>query len=209
MSLLYIIEGGGWLMLPILACSVIALTIVLERMWSLRRRRILPPKLLLALRAWAHQGRVGNASVQDVAGSSPLGRLVVTALRNRHESRERLRTAIEERGRQITHELERFLNTLGTIAAITPLLGLLGTVFGMIEVFTVISTQGSGDAEILAGGISKALLTTAAGLTVAIPSLLFYRYFQGKVDALVLQMEQEAVHLLDILKSGSDREEQV
>ena len=117
--------------------------------------------------------------------------------------REIIREAVEDTGRHVVHELERYLNTLGTIAAITPLLGLLGTVFGMIEVFNVISVRGSGDAQLLAGGISQALITTAAGLTVAIPTLLFYRYFRGKIEALVVRLEEQSNHLMQMLPEPS------
>ncbi len=198
---LELIKAGGWLMLPILACSVVALAIILERFWALRRGRVLPRKLVTELRHWAKGGKVTQTNLDALVARSPLGRIVATALTNRFRRREIVKESIEDAGRHVVHELERFLNTLGTIAAITPLLGLLGTVFGMIEVFNVISVHGSGDSQILAGGISKALITTAAGLTVAIPSLLFYRYFRGRVDELVVSMEQEAMLLVDLVHS--------
>jgi biopolymer transport protein ExbB len=135
---------------------------------------------------------------------SPLGHVITVGLLNRARGREVVKESIEDAGRLVVHQLERFLNTLGTIAAITPLLGLLGTVFGMIEVFSVISAQGTGDATVLAGGISKALITTATGLTVAIPSLLFYRYFRGRVERLVVKMELEVMRLLDVLQSSPE-----
>ncbi len=194
-----LMTAGGWLMWPILICSLAATTIIVERLWTLRRRKVLPPKLLIALQGWAHQGRVGTVNLDDIAKASPLGRLVVEAIQSRHLDRDQIKTRVEDQGRVVTHQMERFLNTLGSIASVTPLLGLLGTVFGMIEVFTVISSEGTGNAEILAGGIGQALVTTAAGLTVAVPSLLFYRYLQGRVDELVLEMEQHVIHLTDLL----------
>jgi biopolymer transport protein ExbB len=201
-----VIKAGGWLMIPILVCSLVASTIIVERLWSLRRARVLPERLLEALREWSEGGMVSLAKLDKLTMQSPLGRIVAVGLVNRARGREIVKETIEDTGRYVVHQLERFLNTLGTIAAITPLLGLLGTVFGMIEVFTVISVQGTGDAEQLAGGISKALITTAAGLTVAIPTLLFYRYFRGKVDALVLHMELEVMRLVDLIHAGGQEE---
>lgn len=201
--MLEVIKGGGWLMLPIVACSVIALTIIVERLWALRRSRVLPSRLVQALRQWGEGEKISLSNLDKLAMQSPLGKIVAVGLMNRARGREIVKESIEDIGRHVVHQLERFLNTLGTIAVITPLLGLLGTVFGMIEVFTVISVQGTGDAGLLAGGISKALITTAAGLTVAIPSLLFYRYFHGKVQALVLHMELEVMRLIDLLHGNS------
>lgn len=192
-------------MAPILACSVIALAIIVERIWSLRRNRVCPARLVAELRYWAEGGQISEANLDDLVVSSPLGKIVAAGLRNRFREREIIKENIEDIGRHVVHQLERFLNTLGTIAAITPLLGLLGTVFGMIEVFSVISVQGAGDPQTLAGGIGQALITTAAGLAVAIPSLLFYRYFRGKVDELVVNMEQEAMLLVDVIHSDERR----
>lgn len=203
--MLEVIKAGGWLMLPILACSVIALTIIVERFLSLRHQRVLPAALVKTLHAWGKMGKIPDINLDRLA-VSPLGRIVMAGLTNRQHGREIVKESIEDTGRHVVHELERFLNTLGTIAAITPLLGLLGTVMGMIEVFTVISVEGAEDAEQLAGGISQALITTAAGLTVAIPSLLFYRYFSGKVDTLVVRMEEEALRLVDIIHTSSSEE---
>ena len=204
--MLELIQAGGWLMLPILACSVFALAIIIERLWSLRRARVLPARLVETLRHWRESGQIDQISLDKLL-ESPLGRIVAAGLLNRFQGREIVKERIEDTGRHVVHQLERFLNTLGTIAAITPLLGLLGTVFGMIEVFTVISVQGSGDTELLAGGISQALITTAAGLSVAIPSLLFYRYFRGRVDELVVRMEQEAIYLVEVIHSSALRTE--
>ncbi len=201
--MLDVIKAGGWLMLPIIACSVIALTIIVERFLSLRQQRVLPKNLVKTLRVWSKTGKIPEINLDKLAITSPLGRIVAAGLSNRQHGREIVKESVEDTGRHVVHELERFLNSLGTIAAITPLLGLLGTVVGMIDVFTVISMEGTGEAEQLAGGISQALITTAAGLSVAIPSLLFYRYFSGKVETLVVRMEQEAMGLVDIIHTIS------
>jgi biopolymer transport protein ExbB len=200
-----VIKAGGWLMLPIIACSVIALTIIVERFLSLRHQRVLPKNLVTTLRVWGKSGKIPVINLEKLAVKSPLGRIVAAGLANREHGREIVKESIEDTGRHVVHELERFLNSLGTIAAITPLLGLLGTVVGMIDVFTVISMEGTEEAEQLAGGISQALITTAAGLTVAIPSLLFYRYFCGKVETLVVRMEEEAMRLVDIIHTMSSK----
>lgn len=194
-----VIKAGGWLMVPILACSIVAMAIILERFWSLQRKRITPKHLVAQAWHWAKNGELNEARINFLRNSSPLGRILAAGLVNRHHSREVMKEGIEETGRHIVPQLERFLNTLGTIAAITPLLGLLGTVFGMIEVFNAILEHGVGSPKELAGGISTALITTAAGLSVAIPSLMFYRYFRGRVDELVITMEQESLKLVEIL----------
>jgi len=198
------VQAGGWLMLPILLCSVIALAIVGERFWSLQTRRITPPNLVAQVWQWHKAGQLDEQHIQALAKNSPLGRILAAGLVNRHHPREIMKEAIEDVGRQVVHELDRYLNTLGTVAAVTPLLGLLGTVIGMIKVFSAIMAHGVGNPEVLAGGISQALITTAAGLSVAIPSLIFYRYFRGKVNALVLKMEEEALKMLDVMHG--DRE---
>jgi len=201
------VKAGGWLMLPILLCSVIALAIVLERFWTLRRQRIAPDNLVERVWQWARQGQLDGRRIKALQESSPLGRILAAGLVNRHHSREIMKESIEDVGRHVVHQLSRYLNTLGTIAAITPLLGLLGTVLGMIDVFAVITTQGVGDPSQLAGGISKALITTAAGLSVAIPSLIFYRYFRGVLDSLVVSMEEEALKMVEVLEGERERSE--
>ncbi len=201
------VQAGGWLMLPILLCSVIALAIVGERFWSLQTRRITPPNLVAQVWQWYKSGSLDDEHVQALAKNSPLGRILAAGLVNRHHPREIMKEAIEDVGRQVVHELDRYLNTLGTVAAVTPLLGLLGTVIGMIKVFAAITTHGVGNPGVLAGGISEALITTAAGLSVAIPSLIFYRYFRGKVNALVLKMEEEALKMLDVMHGEREARE--
>jgi len=203
---LELIKAGGWLMVPNLLCSIAALGIICERFWSLQRKRIAPPDLVIRVWHWARGGELDEARVRRLGQESPLGRILVAALRTRHRGRAEMKEHVEDVGRHVVHELERYLDGLGTIAAVTPLLGLLGTVIGMIRVFAVITTQGVGDPGVLAGGISQALITTAAGLTVAIPSLFFYRYFRGRVDELVVTMEQEALKMIEALDSVDARQ---
>ncbi|MBZ4193953.1 MAG: MotA/TolQ/ExbB proton channel family protein [Candidatus Contendobacter sp.] len=201
------VKAGGWVMLPIMACSLAAATIIIERLLALRRARVLPGQLVMLLRQWTEHGLITPSHVEALPLHSPLGRIVATGLANRHRGRAILRERVEDAGRHVVHELERFLNTLGTIAAISPLLGLLGTVAGMIKIFQIVSTQGNSNFSLLSVGIAEALVTTAAGLTVAIPSLLFYRYFHSRVDELVVRMEQETLELIDLLDAGPPGQE--
>ena len=194
-----LVIAGGWLMLPIIVCSIIALAIIAERLWTLRIKRVIPRTLVAQVWEWANEHKLDVERMQKLRSGSPLGRVLAAGLMNRNASREIMKEAIEDTGRHVVHELERYINTLGTIASISPLLGLLGTVIGMIKVFTVITTVGVGDPATLAGGISEALITTAAGLTVAIPSVIFHRYLKRKIDELVLGMEQEAMKLVEVL----------
>ena len=204
--MLELVRAGGWLMVPILLCSVTAMAIVAERFWTLQRRRVTPGNLVVQVWQWAKSGELDDDRIRTLRKSSPLGRILAAGLVNRDNSREMMKENIEDVGRHVIHDLDRYLNTLGTIASITPLLGLLGTVIGMIKVFAVITTQGVGDPGILAGGISEALITTAAGLTVAIPTLMFHRYFRGHVDELVVAMEQEALKMVEAMH-GSESEQ--
>ena len=198
--MLELMQAGGWLMLPILVCSVVASAIVLERLWTLRRRRVMPSGLVTEIWRWHREGELTDERVDAVRQGSPLGRMLTAGLINRAHSREVMKEAINDTGRQVVSELERFLNTLGTIASVAPLLGLLGTVIGMIDVFGVIMNAGVGDAGVLAGGISKALITTAAGLSVAIPTLMFYRYFNSRVSKLAIALEEQALRLVEVMK---------
>lgn len=204
--MLELIKAGGWLMWPILLCSVIAMAIIAERFWSLRKARIAPDDLVGRVWQWQKEGRLDAERIHYLRAGSPLGMVLAAGLLNRDHSREIMKEGIEEVGRHVAHELERFLNTLGTIASISPLLGLLGTVIGMIKVFTVITVQGVGDPAVLSEGISEALLTTAAGLSVAIPSLMFHRYFRGRVDDLIITMEQEALKLVEAMHGRRRKE---
>lgn len=197
--MLEIVQAGGWLMLPIIACSVIAAAIILERLWTLQPKRVLPKNLTNQVWEWARHDRLDPKHLQTLHQSSPLGQILAAGLANRNEERQVLKESIEDCGRHVVHELERYLGTLGTIAAISPLLGLLGTVVGMIEVFAAIMANGVGNPGDLAGGISQALITTAAGLSVAIPSLTAYRYLRGRIDNLVVQMEKETMKFLEML----------
>ena len=194
-----IIVSGGWLMIPILLCSVAAVAIIGERFWSLQTRKITPSNLVAQIWQWHKAGSIDDKHLEALSASSPLGRILAAGLVNWQYPREIMKESIEDTGRQVAHELERYLNSLGTIAAASPLLGLLGTVFGMIQVFSAITVHGVGNPSILAGGIAQALITTAAGLSVAIPALIFHRYFRGKIDALVLKMEEEALKMVDVM----------
>ncbi|MDP3877558.1 MAG: MotA/TolQ/ExbB proton channel family protein [Methylobacter sp.] len=194
-----IIKSGGWLMLPIILCSIGAMGIIAERFWSLRRKKILPPELVPQVWKLSREKKLDDVTLRHLKNSSPLGCILAAGLANSHHGRRFMKECVEESGRMVVHDLERFLNTLGTIALITPLLGLLGTVFGMIQVFSSLMEHGIGNPGVLAGGISVALITTAAGLTVAIPSLIFHRYFERLVDEYVVSMEEEAVKLIDML----------
>jgi biopolymer transport protein ExbB len=197
--MLEIVKSGGWLMLPIILCSVISAAIILERLWTLQPRRVLPKNLTRQVWEWVSKNQLSHTHIESLHHGSPLGEILAAGLANRHRERDIIKESIEDAGRQVVHDLERFLNSLGTIAAITPLLGLLGTVIGMVKVFAAITTHGVGDPTVLAGGISEALITTAAGLTVAIPSLIGYRYLRGRVDALAVRMEKEAVTMVEAL----------
>ena len=197
--MLELVEAGGWLMLPIIACSIIALAIIAERLWTLQVRRVLPKHLVAQVWRWDKVNQLNGDHLQALQKSSPLGRILAAGIANRNQDREIMKESIEDTGRHVVHELERYLNSLGTIAAITPLLGLLGTVIGMIKVFTAITTEGVGNPGALAGGISEALITTAAGLSVAIPTLMFYRYLRGRVQMLVVRMEQEALKMVEVM----------
>jgi len=200
-----LIQAGGWLMIPLLLCSVVALAIIAERFWSLQRKRIVPKHLVAQIWHQVKNKQMDAAQVRQLREHSPLGRVLAAGLVNMHSSREVMMDAIEDAGRHEAHGLDRFLNTLGTIAAITPLLGLLGTVVGMIDVFSAITSEGVGNAAALAGGISQALITTAAGLTVAIPSLIAFRYFRGLVDKFIVAMEQDALKLVEVIQGLRER----
>ena len=197
--MLELIKSGGFLIWPLLLCSIISLAIIAERFWSLQTKRIISTNLVIKVWEWNKKGVLDARHIEDLRVDSPLGKVLAAGLVNRKHDREVMKESIEEVGHHVAHDLERFLNTLGTIASISPLLGLLGTVVGMIKVFAVITAQGVGDPSVLAEGISEALITTAVGLTVAIPSLMFYRYFRGRVDELVVTMEQEALKMVEVM----------
>ncbi len=204
--MLELIKAGGWLMWPIIACSIVAMAIIIERLWMLRTSRVVPEDLVSQVWQLHRRQEINSSRIKSIAESSPLGRILAAGLTNRFHSKEVMKESIEEVGRQVVHELERYLNTLGTIASISPLLGLLGTVIGMIKVFAAITTAGVGNPAVLAGGISEALITTAAGLSVAIPSLMFHRYLSGRVDFLVIRMEEEALKMVEVMQGERSQE---
>jgi biopolymer transport protein ExbB len=197
-----LVKSGGWLMLPIILCSIVSIAIIAERFWSLRMDKVLPKHLVATVWNSVKNDDFQRSDIEELSRQSALGKILSAGLLNRNQPRERIKESIEERGREVVHELERFLDILGTIASITPLLGLLGTVVGMISVFAAITTHGVGDPTAMAGGISQAMITTAAGLSIAIISLVFYRYFRRKVDSIVITMELEAIKMVDVLYSN-------
>jgi len=196
------VKSGGWLMVPIILCSMVSLAIIAERFWSLRIDKVLPKHLVATVWNSVKNNTFQTSDLELLSKQSALGKILSAGLVNRNQPRERIKESIEERGREVVHELERFLDILGTIASISPLLGLLGTVVGMIAVFATITTHGVGDPGALAGGISQAMVTTAAGLSVAIVSLVFYRYFRRRIDTIVVEMEREAIKMVDVLHNN-------
>ena len=197
--MLEIIQSGGWMMVPIIIASVLALAITVERFWTLRPGKIAPPNLLSQVWGWMKNKQLDSAKIRSLKDSSPLGNVLAAGLINSRHGRQIMKESIEEVASHEIHEMERYLNALGTIAAVAPLMGLLGTVIGMIKVFAEIMAQGTGQANLLAGGISEALITTAAGLVIAIPALICHRMLQRRVDEIVVYMEQEALKLVDVL----------
>ena len=199
-----LVKSGGWLMLPIVLCSIAVLAICIERFLALNPNKISPPQTLGQVWGWIKNNQLDAAQLKSLRNSSPLGRILAAGLSNSRHGRDVMKESIQEAASHVIHDLERYLNTLGTIAAIAPLLGLLGTVIGMIKVFTEIILQGTGNAAVLAGGISEALITTAAGLSVAIPALIMHRFFSRRIDTVVVTLEQETIKLVDALHG--DRE---
>ncbi len=202
-----IVKAGGIVMVPIIFASIVAAAVFLERLWTLQSKRVVPAELTEKVWRWVEQGQITDKHIHALQQNSPLGRMLASGLANRHRSRDIIVQAVEDTGRHVVHELERFINTLGTIASISPLMGLLGTVLGMIRTFNVIRTEGIGDPASMAGGIAEALITTASGLTVAIPALLAYKFLRGRVEDLVVQMEKEAMKLVTAIdERGPDGE---
>ncbi len=199
-----IVRAGGPLMWPIIFCSIVAAAIVLERLWTLQDRRVLPRELPQKVWQLIEAGQVTDKVIAALEQHSPLGRLLAAGLANRHRPHDILMERLEDAGRHVVHELERFLNTLGTIAGISPLLGLLGTVTGIIRAFDAIQAAGMGSPRTLSGGIAEALVCTVAGLCVAIPSLIAYRYLRGKVEGIVVEMEKHAVRMADALEAAAN-----
>ncbi|PJJ97828.1 biopolymer transporter ExbB [Lysobacteraceae bacterium NML75-0749] len=197
-----LVKAGGWPMIPLLLLTLVAIAIIAERFWTLRRSEVLPQGLGDEVRNWAKRGQMEQPHIESLRATSPLGELLAAALDARHQPREIIRERVEDTGRRIVHRMEKYLNTLGSIASAGPLLGLFGTVVGMIQMFLVIGDHGVGDVNQLAGGIGKALVCAATGMIVAIPALMFHRYFKGRINGYIVEMEHEAAQLLDVLASG-------
>lgn len=198
--MLALIQAAGWPIWPLFIASVLALAIIFERAYSLRRTIVVPVNLLEQALGNLRQHGPNPDLLRALSEGSPLGRVLVAGIRNIGNSRDLMKESLEEAGRAVAHDLERYLMTLGTIASVAPLMGLLGTVVGMVEIFGSQSPTG-GNPAALAHGISVALYNTAFGLIVAIPSMIFYRFFRGRVDAFLVEMEQQAVRLVDIIHS--------
>lgn len=196
-----IILAGGWLMWPIILCSIAVVAISVERLWTLNSNKIAPKHQLAQVWTWVQNNQIDATRLRELRQSSELGKILASGLSNAQSGREVMKDSIQEAASQVIHAMERYVGALGTIAAVSPLLGLLGTVIGMIKVFVAIELEGAGNAGALAGGISEALITTAAGLTVAIPAMIMHRYFVRKIDTLVVVMEQESIKLVDALHS--------
>ncbi len=199
-----IVRAGGPLMWPIILCSILAAAIVLERLWTLQNKRVLPPELTRKVWQLVESRQISEAAITALERSSPLGRVLAAGLANRDRPREIIKERLEDTGRHVVHELERFLDALGTIAAISPLLGLLGTVTGIIKAFNAINAGGMGDPRMLSGGIAEALITTVAGLCVAIPALVGYKFLRRRVDRIVVDMEKEAILLVDAVERAGE-----
>ncbi len=193
-----IIKASGWPIWPLLFISIIAVALFIERSITLRRSKVVPPGLLGSVLNDLRKNGVNPPMISRVEAHSPLGRVLAAGLRNMDASREVMKEAIEEAGRSVAHDLERFLTTMGTIAVISPLLGLFGTIIGMIDIFASMGNAGA-NAEQLAQGISTALGATAFGLIIAIPSYIFYRHFRALVTSFVIDMEQQAVKLVEVV----------
>lgn len=204
--MLDLLKPGGIVMFPLLLCSVLALAIIIERFWTLRVSRLAPKSLVQDLWASIRKKELNARKIKELKEMAPLGRVLAAGLINAKHGRDIMKESIQEEASHVVHEMERFLTALGTIAVITPLLGLLGTVIGMIKVFAQLQLEGAGNAAALAGGISEALITTAAGMTIAIPALIFHRYFLRRVDEIVVDMEQESLRLVEVIHG--DREAQ-
>lgn len=199
-----ILKSGGWVMFPLVFASILMVGIILERFWTLRRSAVLPPKLGAEVRQWARSAKVERDHLEKLRNNSPLGAVLAVIVAHRTRSRDVIRDKAEEAGRQVVHQLGRYLNTLGTIATISPLLGLIGTVSGLIRMFMVITKAGIGDANALAGGIGEALIATAFGLCAAVIAYWFHRYLRGRVLDLAMALERESAALIDALEHPTE-----
>lgn len=193
-----IIQAAGWPIWPLIFASIVAVAIIVERFWTLRTESIAPKSLLPEVSRMVGQGGISREACSKLAQHSYLGEIFAAALLNSNNSREVIKEAVEESGRVVVHKLERYMNTLGTIATVAPLLGLLGTVIGMVELFGAFTSTGHDVAQ-FARGISVALYNTAGGIVVAVPAMIFYRYFRGRIDNFIVEMEQEAIKLVEII----------
>ncbi|MHB0888528.1 MAG: MotA/TolQ/ExbB proton channel family protein [Acidithiobacillus sp.] len=202
--MLQLFQLGGWVLPIILFAAVLALAIIGNRFWVLRRSRIAPPTLAAQVTNLVEVGKVQQAVKLLYENDTPLARLMLAALQQAGQPRDVIKEVVEETGRHEVAHLDRYLNFLGSIAGVSPLLGLLGTVFGIMSAFSAIGSVGVGDPKALASGIAEALITTASGLIVAIPSLIMYRYLRGRVDGLVLEMEREALKVVNLLAGGQE-----
>jgi biopolymer transport protein ExbB len=200
-----IVRAGGPLMWPIILCSIGAAAIILERFWTLQDKRVIPPDLTKKVAQLVESNQINDKVIAALEQNSPLGRILAAGLANRHRPREIMMERLQDTGRHVIYELERFLNSLNMIAGVSPLLGLLGTVTGIIKAFDAVQAGGMGDPRMLSGGIAEALITTAAGLCVAIPSLIGFRLLRGKVDRIVIQMEKDALRLADEVDAAAGR----
>jgi biopolymer transport protein ExbB len=199
-----LVKSGGWMMLPIILCSIIAGAIIAERLWTLRVSRVTPQHLLGKVWLLIKEKKLDQQKLRELRASSPLGEVLAAGLANSRHGREIMKECIQEAAARVIHEMERYMNALGTIASMAPLLGLLGTVLGMIQIFSAFTGSQMANASVLAGGISTALVTTAAGLIVGIPALFFHRFLQRRIDELVVGMEQEAIKLVEVVQGDRD-----
>jgi biopolymer transport protein ExbB len=197
-----IVRAGGPLMWPIILCSVIAAAIILERLWTLQDKRVMPRELTRKVRSLVDGQQINDKVIQAIEQNSPLGRVLAAGLAHGHRPHAVVVERLQDTGRHVVFELERYLNTLGTIAGVAPLLGLLGTVSGIIKSFNAITAVGLGDPRALSGGIAEALICTAAGLGVAIPSLIAFRYLRGRVDRIVVEIEKDAMLIADAMEAA-------
>jgi biopolymer transport protein ExbB len=199
-SVFEILKAGGWLMVPILACSIIALAISVERLLALRIVKVAPPQLLSEVWGWIKNNQLDANKLRELKHSSPLGLLLATGIANAKHGREIMKETLEESAAVVVYSMERYLNALGTVALVAPMLGLIGSVLGIMHVFNEIRFHGTGDPGVLAGGISEALITTASGLIVAVPATIMHRFFNGRITTLVVMLEQETLKLVDALQ---------
>ena len=199
--MLDIINAAGWPIWPLIFASIMALAIIFERLWALRAGIIAPDNLLLEVQRMITKDGVKKEAIQSLQNHSMLGEIFASALNNYNNPSEIIKEAIEETGRAVNHKLERYLSTLGTIATVAPLLGLFGTIIGMVELFSSFTTSGN-DVTVFARGISIALYNTAGGIVVAVPAMIAYRFFRTKIDSLIVEMEQQAIKLVEIINGN-------